>query len=987
MKSPETQIRLAANNSRGIPRSAWNGDVGDVSRNLLKLSEKRRLLLIIVVALVVAGIGAFGVTRAQSPNSPAPVATPDGRPLQADRGAVGLWQALLKLHTRASLLMVVAHPDDEDSGMLALESRGQGARAMMLTLNRGEGGQNVMSDDFEDALGLVRTQELLSADRYSGVRQFFSSVVDFGFSKTREESLALWGHDRVLAAAVRVVRATRPLVVTSVFVGGPTDGHGHHQVAGQIAQEVFAAAGDPNVFPEQIREGLRPWSPLKMYARVPTFSVSDKGIRDSATGKLFPVRFYDYIHKDWSDGMPSVDVEIPEGNFDSVLGASYLQLAREGLALQKSQNGGGGIPQAGPVNVPYHRYASQVPATGQENSFFAGIDVSLAGIASLAQGQPSEFLKEGLTRIDGLVVQAMHDFSLDHPEKSAPSLAKGLQETNTLVGKISASQLSEESKYNILHELTIKQDQFQQAIVESLGFSLEATVVPKKEPPRPNFFQLGPSETFAYAVPGQDFPVKIHLYNPGASVLKLDRVWLETPNGESWTVKPEAPVAETLAAGKQLDQKFDVRIAENAAVTRPYFTRPSDEQPFYDVVDQRYFTLPLPPYPLTAWVEFTYEGVTVRAGQSVQTVRQLNGPGMELDPLMVAPAVSVRIAPRAGIAPLGEQSFGLSALVHTDEETGAKGTVRLELPQGWRSEPAVAAFEMQRAGEEQNIGFRVFPNQLEQKTYTVTAVAEFAGHQYREGFTTVGYPGLRPYNLYLPASYKTSGVDCKIAPGLRVAYVTGTGDAVPQSLANIGIRTEFLSPQDVSQGDLQKYDVIVLGVRAYAARPELATHNQRLLEYVKNGGVVIVQYNTGQYDHNYGPYPYSLPNAAERVVDENSHVEFLDPKSPVLTWPNQISERDFTGWVEERGHSFLTSWDKHYEAPLEMHDPEQDPQKGGLVYAQYGRGVYVYVALALYRQLPDGVPGAYRLFANLLSLPRNPALKQRDPAAGGSSQK
>jgi len=946
-----------------------------------------RLSLAIASALLLAGVGVWTTTQAQSQNDATPRAGTDVRPIQIDRGGAGLWQTLLRLHTRASLLMVVAHPDDEDSGMLALETRGQGARAMMLTLNRGEGGQNVMSDDFGDALGLVRTQELLSADRYSGVRQFFSSVVDFGFSKTREESLALWGHDRVLADAVRVVRATRPLVVTSVFVGGPTDGHGHHQVAGQIAQEVFAAAGDPNMFPEQIREGLRPWSPLKMYARVPTFSVSPKGIRDSATGKIFPVRFFDYIHKDWSDGMPSVDVEIPEGNFDSVLGASYLQVAREGLALQKSQNGGGGIPYAGPVNVPYHRYASQVPASGKEESFFAGIDVSLAGIAALAQGQPNEFLKEGLSRIDAQVVQAMRDFSLDHPEKLAPSLANGLRETNALAAKVSASQLSEETKYNILHELTIKQEQFQQAVIESLGFSVEATIIPKKEPPRPNFFQTGPSETFSFAVPGQDFPVKIHLYNPAASALKIDRVWLETPNGENWAVKSETSGAATLAAGKELDDKFEVNVPQNAAATCPYFARPNDEQPYYDIVDKRYLALPLPPYPLTAWVELSYEGVTLRLGQAVQTVRQLNGPGMELDPLMVTPAVSVRIAPQAGIVALGEQSFALSALVHTEIETGAKGTVRLELPQGWRSEPVAAAFEMQRAGEEQNIGFEVFPNQLEQKSYTVTAVAEFAGRQYREGFTTVGYPGLRPYNLYMPATYRTSGVDCKVAPGLRLGYVTGTGDAVPQSLANIGIRSEFLSPQDVSQGDLQKYDVIVLGVRAYAARPELATHNQRLLDYVKNGGVIIVQYNTGQYDHNYGPYPYSLPNAAERVVDEKSHVEFVDPKSPVLTWPNQINERDFGGWVEERGHGFLSTWDKRYDAPLEMHDPEQEPQKGGLVYAPYGRGVYVYLALALYRQLPDGVPGAYRLFANLLSLPRNPAFRQRDPAAAGSSQK
>jgi LmbE family N-acetylglucosaminyl deacetylase len=953
----------------------------------LKLRARRySVSLGIVVASLIVGIGVRGPTKAQSPESVRPSAPPDGRLLQIDRGAVGLWQMLLKLHTRASLLLVVAHPDDEDSGMLTLESRGHGTRAMMLTLNRGEGGQNVMSEDFGDALGLVRTQELLAADRYFGVQQFFGSVVDFGFSKTREESLTLWGHDRVLADAVRVVRLTRPLVVTSVFVGGPTDGHGHHSVAGQIAQEVFTAAGDPNMFPEQIRAGLRPWSPLKMYARVPTFSVTPQGIRDSATGKYFPVRFYDFIHKDWSDGMPSVDVEVPEGNFDPVLGATYLQVAREGLALQKSQNGGGGIPNPGPVDVPYHRYASQVPAAGREGSFFDGIDISLAGIAALAQGQPEDaFLKEGLLRLDGFVGQAIREFSLDHPEKIAPTLAQGLQETNVLAAQVAASRFSEEAKYNILHELSIKQDQFQQALVESLGFSLEATVAPTREPPRTNFFVGGPTETFAYAIPGQDFAVKIHLYNPATGALKLDRVWLQPPADESWAITPESQVAESLPARQELDQRFNVQVPNNAAVTRPYFGRPNDEQPYYDIVDKRYLNLPLPPYPLIAWVEFSYDDVEVRTGQSVQTVRQLNGPGIVLDPLMVTPAISVQIAPQAGITPLRARSFSVSALVHSEVETGAKGSLQLELPAGWRSEPVVASFELQQAGQEQNIAFQVFPNRIEERTYTLTAVAESMGRQYREGFTTVGYPGLRPYNLYRPAKYRISEVDCKIAPGLRVGYVTGTGDAVPQSLASIGVKTEFLSPQDLAQGDLQKYDVIVLGVRAYAARPELATHNQRLLDYVKNGGALIVQYNTAQYDHNYGPYPYSLPNTAERVVDETSHVSFLDPKSPALNWPNQIGERDFTGWFEERGHGFLATWDKRYEAPLETHDPEQDPQKGGLVYVQYGRGVYVYIALALYRQLPEGVPGAYRLFANLLSLPRNPALKQRGTSGASSS--
>jgi LmbE family N-acetylglucosaminyl deacetylase len=944
------------------------------------------LLAGLLFGMLLLGIVLSRPARGQAPAGSA-AATPssylyapsDARSIEIDRGAGGLWQTLLKLHTRASLLMVTAHPDDEDGGMLTYESRGQGARSMLLTLNRGEGGQNVMSDDFYDALGLVRTEELLAADRYYGVQQFWSSVVDFGFSKTSEEAFSLWGHDRVLEDAVRVVRMTRPLVVTSVFVGGPTDGHGHHAVSGQIAQEVFDAAGDPKMFPEQIRAGLRPWSPLKMYARVPQFPVTEKGMLDSATGKYHPVRFYDFIHKTWSDGTLPVNLQIPEGNEDPVLGATSAQIARQGWSFQKSQNGGGGVPLAGPGSVSYHRFASRVPAMDKEQSYFDGIDVSLPGIAELAKGEDNSFLKDGLNRINALVERALSGFSINDPEKIAPLLAEGLKQTTLLRQQVSSSSLSAQAKYDVTYELDTKQAQFQRAITQALGVELEATVAPKREGGR-NAFAM-PAETFASAVPGQEFAVRLHLNNPGTGALTLGRIWLETPPGESWTVAPEAAVPGTAPARQAIDQRFNVKVPETAKPTQPYFARPNDEQAYYDLRDERYRNLSFAPYPLAAWVEFDYQGVPVRLGQVVQAVQQQTGQGLVLTPLQVTPAVSVRIAPEAGITPLGSKSFALSALIHTEAEAGAKGTVRLDLPAGWRSDPATVPFSLDRAGQEQSVHFDVIADRLEQKPYTVTAVAESGGHQYREGFVTAGYPGLRAYNLYMPATYRTSGVDVKVSSGLRIGYVTGTGDAVPQSLENLGVHVEFLSAQDLAKGDLQKYDVILLGVRAYTARPELISNNNRLLDYVRNGGVVIVQYQSVQYDRNYGPYPYSLPNDAERVVDERSPVTFVDPKSPVLTWPNQIDQSDFAAWVEERGHSFMKSWDSHYAAPLEMHDSEQDPQRGGLVYAQLGRGVYVYVAFALYRQLPDGVPGAYRLFANLLSLPRNPSFQQ--PSAAG----
>jgi hypothetical protein len=294
------------------------------------------------------------------------------------------------------------------------------------------------------------------------------------------------------------------------------------------------------------------------------------------------------------------------------------------------------------------------------------------------------------------------------------------------------------------------------------------------------------------------------------------------------------------------------------------------------------------------------------------------------------------------------------------------------MPEGWKSQPAAAQFLTKRPDEDSVVRFVVTPGVLGEKAYSLTAQAtsSVTGRTYTEGYRPVGYPGMILTNFYSPASYLTRGVDVKTAPGLKVGYLPGTGDAVQVSLENIGIHATTLTVADVAAGRLAKYDAVVLGVRAYAAHPELAAANKQLLSYARNGGVVIVQYNTGEYDHDYGPYPLSL-GSAEKVVNEDDPVRLLVPSSPVLMWPNRITPRDFDGWVEERGHGFVDSWDPHYEALLETQDPGQDPQKGGLLYAKTGNGAYVYVAYALYRQLPDGVPGAYRLFANLLSIGKN----------------
>ena len=900
----------------------------------------------------------------------------DARPISIDSGAAQTWRLLKKLHTRASLLMIVAHPDDEDGGTLAYESRGLGVRTELMTLNRGEGGANVMSSDLWDALGLVRTEELVQAGRYYGLDgQYFSAAADYGFSKSLKEALDQWGHDRVLEEAVRVVRTVRPLVVSSVFVGGPTDGHGNHATAGMLAQEVFKAAGDPKMFPEQIQAGLLPWTPLKEYARVPVFRTSDKGAYDYATHQWGPFGVQNYITGQWEAGAVSTTVAIPIGAYDGMLGFTYLQISREGLGFQKSQNGGTEVPLPAEQVSNYHRFGSHIPAQDKEAGFFDGIDVSLSGIADLAGSTPPAFLKDGLRQINEAVESAIAHFSAPDPSVIAGTLAEGLKATDALVTAVEKSSLTAEEKYNLRHELAAKQQQFNQALLASLGVSVEADVVSAAPAggasPEPRAAQ----ETFQMAVPGQNLNVRVHIFNGGNRPIAIEDVALTGSSSKSWNTKPENQAPGQMESGKAVNVRFAATVPTDEPFTRPYFTRANMEQSYYDVASNADRNPPLAPYPLAATVRFLFEGVRLETANVVQVIAMATGPGTLRYPMPVGPPVSVTIKPSAGIVPLGLTSFPVSVRLRNNVDGQAMENVRLELPRGWTSEPQSIPANFTQRGEELVVTFTVHPGAISTQPYQITATADYAGKSYKEGYIATGYMGLRPYFLYSPATYKTTGTDVKMAPSQRIAYIQGSGDDVPAALEALGVHVTFLSPQDLASADLGKYDSIVVGVRAYAVRPDLIANNARLLKYVENGGVVLVQYNTPEYDHNFGPYPYVMTDDPEEVTDEKSAVTFLDPKDPLLNWPNVITPKDFDEWIEERGSKFLSSWDERYKPLFETHDDGQLPQKGGLVYARYGKGVYIYNAYAFYRQLPLGVPGAYRIFANLLSLPKNPQFR------------
>ena len=894
-------------------------------------------------------------------------------PLPEDRGQAALEQSLRRLGTTASVLYIVAHPDDEDGALMTYLSRGLGARVTLLTLTRGEGGQNAISGDAYDALGLMRTSELLKADEYYASGQLWGTEADFGFSKTQEEAYDRWGHERVLYDAVLAVRQVRPQVIIATFVGGVSDGHGQHQVSGEVAQEAFKLAADPKVFPEQLKDGLQPWQPLAMYSRSPFARVTSQGIFDYATGKWAPARFHNYINDTWIDGAPSVDVMLQVGAWDPVLGRNYAQIARQGWGEQKSQNGGANPQLSGPASSSYHLWGvatdAVVPAPGgdhgtSDSSLFDNhkvkIDTSLAGLVSIVKGTPPAWLAEGLQQLGNNLTNYMSDRRNESGVEGARKLAPMYRQTLELYARVKDSNLDAESKAGLELELGEKIQQFQSALTELLGLDMLAQTTNgtgDRGGPGPGG-GFG-DETARSVTPGENFIVRVHA-TQALGAAKLARVWLESQTGAPWKMQETGNAMEPQAAVN--DRVFKVQVPEDAAPTAPFFTRPSIEQPYYDISNQAWRNRSFAPWPLAAWVEFDFDGLPIRIGKVVQTLQRVTGIGGIYEPLVVTPAIGVRMEPEARILPLDGSALPVKVTVHATH--AASGTVTLNLPEGWRASPTNAEFNLKAGVDSAPLVFSVTPAKVAAGVYNVSAVAHSGGHNFKTGWMTIGYPGIQDYNQYTTANLETRKVDVKLASGLKIGYIMGPGDLVPAAIEELGITPHLLTDVELAAGDYSAWNVIVIGIRAYSTRPVVASSQAHLDEFVHRGGTLIVQYQSDTFP---APLPLSMGPTPVRVVNEQSQVKLLEPSNRLLNWPNKITLADFDGWVEERGHSFLDSWDPGYTALTETADQDQDPQRGGLIVAHPGKGTYVYVAYALYRQLPELVPGSYRLLANMLS--------------------
>ncbi len=878
----------------------------------------------------------------------------DGRELPVDKGASGLQQLLRKLNTRASLMLIVAHPDDEDGGMLTLYSRGLGARVAMLTLNRGEGGQNAMTGDFEDALGLLRTQELLAADRYFNVDQMFGTEVDFGFSKTKEEAFAKWTHDRVLYDAVRAVRIYRPLVIAAVFIGGVTDGHGQHQVSGQIAQEVFNAAGDPKVFPELTAEGILPWQPLKVYARVPMQSITAQGLFDYATGQYTPARFTNYVTGEVTTTQPSVDVVVHEGTPDPLLeGKSYVQFARIGLGLQRSQIGPGvRNASAGAYDVSYHLYGSKLgpaqtlssrperaplPLSSTPNldpGFFDGIDTSIEGVATLAGPDASPSLVPTLQHLAEQLSNLSTNFNPARPTDLAPHIAEALSSISRLITNLERLVPSATARAVVQQELNIKRTQLNDALALSLGITFDATTGNRRQ------------------VVASRPVITAQLSSIDPDPLTVQREWLQNSGGSIFESDTQKNRDMVVASGRRFARTMTSTSELTFAASRPYFDRDSIETPFYHLRIPALRNAPATPPALTAWATVLFRGVPVTVGRVVHEGNQ---------PLTLTPEASINLDRHAQVILPGTTSLSMQA--HMAITAPTEGTMRLRLPAGWGAHPTTQPLTVA------NPTFTLsFPAPTGGHPQTITTEADTKlGNHIAEGFREIGYGDLPITNFFTPSKLRIVPVDLKLPTRTRIAYLPGTGDSIPDALTSINLAPTILTLADLTPATLAKYDTVILGVRTYNAHPELhGAPTQALFDYARNGGNVIVQFQTAEFTAADAPFPLTL-GRAEVVIDETTPVQLLEPTSPLLRMPNKITPADFNNWVEERGHGFLRTWDPRYTALTETHDPGQAPQLGGLITTQLGKGRWTYCAFALYRQLPEAIPGAFRLFANLLN--------------------
>ena len=835
--------------------------------------------------------------------------------------AATAWHWIQKLQTTGSVLHITAHPDDENGALLALLSRGHGVRTALLSITRGEAGANAIGPELFDGLGLIRAAELEAAGNWYGLdRIYYTPLADYGYSKNLGEALRSWDEESAAADVVEVIRRERPMVILARFTGDPRDGHGQHQFAGRIAARGFDGAPDMAAFPA--REGRRPHLPLAFFQRA----------RDE-------------------EGAFGIDVS----GSRPWLSHSFAELNAIGLSYQRSQTRGVVRPVAG------RRTARLLRADGDptaDTDLLAMLGPERASLSARFGPMVPGRLMAVLEGLDEHFRTIAAEFDWSAPEASLPRLGEALAEARGLLSERSPSGF-----FDVRHELERKEEQLVAAIRAAAGVSFEAVATEPSADSDASPF--APPPAFGPVVPGQRFEVRV-----SAKVLVPARV-----AGVALEVPGEVEPADVQGATR----RFVVTLAADAPVLTPHVERSGLGESRYRANGD--WTLGAPPPAMAATLDLEIpagdagETVTVPLAAAVERFEPNLPYGYERRELEILPPVSVAFDPDFAAFPSGAERAAFEASVMVTGNRAGEFRVALALPDGFRADPAEAAVAFDRAGEESSVRFTVHADGMAAGAYEITAALDTGSGEPESaiGYQRIAHRDLPLRYLVRPAALRVAGVELAMPDGLRVGYVVGAGDEVPAGIEALGAEVTLLDEAALLNSDLSGYDAVVTGTRAYAVRPDLLRANRRLLDYARGGGHLVVLYNTNELiPSEHAPYPGELLRRSEEVSEEDSPFTILAPDHPLLTWPHRIGPADFEGWVEQRGSKFWSAWDAAYTALFETQDTGQDPQRGGALTAEVGEGRYTYFAYALHRQLPEGVPGAFRLLGNLIAASRRP---------------
>jgi LmbE family N-acetylglucosaminyl deacetylase len=781
-------------------------------------------------------------------------------------------QSLNKLKVLGSVLYVAAHPDDENTAVLTYMSKGKLTRTAYLSLTRGDGGQNLLGNENGDLLGVIRTQELLSARKIDGAEQFFTRAIDFGYSKTAKETLRNWDKELLLKDIVKVIREFKPDVIITRF-SKTQGGHGHHLTSAILAEEAFYAAADPNKFPEQL-DNLEPWQAKRLYWN--TWQPSDKAV--------------------------TIDI----GEYNSIIGKSYNELAAYARSMHKSQ-GFGVSPNRGTQLVHFDYIAGD----SAKIDLFEGVDITW-----------NKVIGGNIIEVD--INNIIEKFEPDNPEKIIPMLLN-------LYSKI--------AKIDNVHWRNIKSNEIKELIKMCSGLWMES-ILPKAE-----------------LVAGENVPLESTIINRSNYPIKLVDVKTNFQNNAE-------SMNEMLFYNKPITIEQIINIDDNYNYTQPFWLADEHDGNHFTITNINKVTdADNKPEIIST---FTINIDRINLSYEIPTYYKWTDAvkGELKRPVVIIPKLSLSVDKENYIFVNGKK-HQIKVTLETKVDS-AEGKLFVDLPQGWNVDIDNYNFDLSEKGDRKEFIFTISPEQ-NARTLEVKFWAVIDGKTFNDEIVQIDYPHIKHQTVLKPVKADLVKLDIKIEPK-RIGYIMGSGDDIPSSLSQLGYEIDHLSDEDLERKDLKEYDVIICGIRAFNTRPELERQQKRLIEFVENGGTWIVQHNTrfGINVDQIGPFPFST-KGRDRISEEDAKLEILVPEHPIFNYPNKITEKDFDNWVQERGLYFAESWEGKLYPLLAGSDEGETSKLGGLLIAEYGKGVFIFTAYSWFRQLPAGVPGAYRLFVNMIS--------------------